>query len=192
MENLKTILCFSPLIFSLIFFGYIPNSVSAVPSDLLNREHVFGPLAGVATNDTVNADWILTGNWRSILTNDMVTNATDIATLNNQSSGAFRAAIEMIKPDGSDRHTHTLTDFVIMNATQGSESNSTIFNGTSTISLMEGPAVDIPTAIERSSNGDVFVITIDPESVNYHFGKSSLIYGITANQELMKPLDITR
>ena len=192
MENLKTIFCISPLIFSLIFFVYISNSVNAVPPEILNREHVFGPLAGVVTNDTVNVDWILTGNWRSILTNDTVTNTSDIAMLNNQTSGAFSAAIEMIKSDGSDRHTHTLTDFVIMNATQGSENNSTIFNGTSTISLMEGPAVDIPTTIERSSNGNVFVITIDPESVNYHFSKSPLIYGISANQELMKPPHITR
>ena len=192
MKNLKVILCITLLTYSLILFPYVSNSVSAVPPDLLNREYVFGPLGGVATNDSENIDWVLTGNWRSILTNDMVTNANDIAMLNNQTSGAFRAAIEMIKPDGTDRHTHTLTDFVVVNVAKSSENNSTVFNGTSTISLQDGPAVDIPTTIERSSNGDVFVITIDPESVDYHFGKSPLIYGISANPESMKSLQITQ
>jgi hypothetical protein len=186
MENPKAILCISLLAFSLIIFGYISNSVRAVPPDLLNQTHVFGPLAGIATNDTANVDWVLTGNWRSILTNDTVTSTNNITMLNNQTSGAFRAAIEMIKPDGTDRHTHALTDFVVNNANQGSENNSTIFNGTSTISLIEGPVVGIPTIIERSSNGNVFVITIDPQSVEYHFGKSPLIYGISANPEFLR------
>lgn len=189
MKNHKTILCISSLILSIVFLGYVSNSVSAVPSDILNRNHVFGPLAGVATNDTVNVDWVLTGNWRSILTNHTVTNATDIAMLNNQSSGAFRAAIEMIKPDGTDRHTHTLTDFVVMNATQNPENSSMIFNGTSTISLIGGPAIDIPTTIEKSSNDNVFIIMIDPESVDYHFGKSPLIYGISINPGITKSLN---
>lgn len=68
---------------------------------------------------------------------------------NNQSSGAFKAVIEMIKLDGTGIHTHTLTDFVVNKVTRNADSNSTIFNGTYTISLSEGPAVDISTAIER-------------------------------------------
>lgn len=48
--------------FSIIFFGYISNSVMAVPPNLLNQNHIFGPLAGVVTNDTVNVDGVLTGN----------------------------------------------------------------------------------------------------------------------------------
>jgi hypothetical protein len=186
MKNLKSILCISLMTFSIIFFGYISNSVMAVSPDLLNQTHIFGPLAGVATNDTVNVDWVLTGNWRSTLTNDTVTSANNVPMLNNQTSGAFRAAIEMIKPDGTDRHTHTLTNFVVLNSTQGSENSSTTFRGTSTISLMEGPVVDIPTTIERSGNGNVFVITLDPESVDYHFGESPLIYGISANPEFTR------
>lgn len=82
--------------------------------------------------------------------------------------------------------THALTNFVVLNETQGSENNTTTFRGTSTISLLEGPAVDIPTTIERSGNGNVFVITIDPESVDYHLGESPILYGISANPESMR------
>ena len=47
------------------------------------------------------------------------------------------------------RYTHTLTDFVILNTTRAEDSNSTIFNDTSTISLRDDPAVDIPTTIQK-------------------------------------------
>jgi hypothetical protein len=186
MNNLKAILSITLLISSLTFIGYISNSVIAIPSDLRNHEYVFGPLVGVTSNNTGNVDWVLSGTWRSTLSNDTVSSTNENVSQSNQSSGVFKAAIEMIKPDGTGRHTHALTNFVVMNAIQNADSNSTTFNGTSTISLRDGPAIDIPTTIERSANGNVFIITIDPESVDYHFGKSPLIYGITANPAFMK------
>ncbi|MGD9535498.1 MAG: hypothetical protein AB7V56_17220 [Candidatus Nitrosocosmicus sp.] len=125
-------------------------------------------------------DWLLSGNWRSILTNDTNENNTQF----NQSTGAFRAAIEMIKPDGTARHTHALTDFEVIKSYQ--ESNATTFDGTSTISMANGPAVDIPTSIQRSDDGNVFKIMIDPKSVDYHFGNWSLLYGISTNHEILK------
>jgi hypothetical protein len=186
MHDFKILISIISLITSLMLIGYLSNSVNAIPSDLLNHKDFFGPLVGVVENETGEVDWVMTGTWRSILANDTIANINENATQYNQSSGAFKAAIEMIKPDGTGRHTHTLTDFVILNTTRSDDSNSTIFNGTSTISLRDGPAVDIPTTIKRSNNGNVFVIGIDPESVDYHFGKSPLILGITANPEFMK------
>jgi hypothetical protein len=186
MKNLKILLSITLLISSLTFIEYISNSVIAIPSDLLEHKYVFGPLVGVTSNDTGNVDWVLSGTWRSILANDTISDTNENVSLSNQSSGVFKVAIEMIKPDGTGRHTHTLTDFVVMNATQNANSNSKTFNGVSTISLRDGPAVDIPTTIQRSDNGNVFMITIDPESVDYHFGKSPLIYGISANPAFMK------
>jgi len=186
MRNLKSVLFIILLISSLTSIEHISNIVLAIPSDLLNHKYVFGPLVGVIKNDTGNVDWIVTGTWRSILTHDTSENTMQ----NDQSSGAFKAAIEMIKPDGTCRHTHTLTDFVVNNVTQNTDSNSTIFNGTSTISLSEGPASDIFTTIERSSNGNIFIVTIDQQSIDYHIGNLSLIYGISANPEFIKPLHI--
>ncbi|WP_458745831.1 hypothetical protein [Candidatus Nitrosocosmicus sp. T] len=52
--------------------------------------------------------------------------------------------------------------------------------------MREGPAVDVPTTIQKSNNDRVFMITINPESVDYHFGNSSLIYGISINPETVK------
>ena len=192
MHNVKMVISIISLIPSLILIGFVSNSVNAVPSDILNHKYIFGPLVGVTENETGKTAWVTTGTWRSILANDTNANTNENATQYNQSRGAFKAAIEMIKPDGTGRHTHTLTDFVILNTTRSDESYSTIFNGTSTISLREGPAIDIPTHVQRSYNGNVFVIMIDPESVDYHFGNSSLIYGINGNPEFMKMPHLAR
>jgi hypothetical protein len=117
----------------------------------------------------------MVGNWRSNLVND-----TDIQ--NNQSSGVYSTAIEMIKPDGPPRHTHTLTDFVVLNVCNPDD-NSTLYNRTSTISLQAGPITDIPTSIQKS-NGNVMIINIDPESVDNHFGRLP-IYGIRSGPQFM-------
>lgn len=169
------------LITTLILNGYIQNFANAIPSDILNHKDVFGPVVGITVNETGKVDRVMAGTWRSILTNDTIANGNENITQYNQSSGAFKAAIEMIKPDGTFRHTHALTDFVVNNITQNIDNKPTIFTGTSTISLRGGPAVDIPIVIQRSGDGNLFIIKIDPESVDYHFGKSPLIYGISAN-----------
>jgi len=96
----------------------------------------------------------MNGNWRLKISND-----TSIQ--NNQSSDVFNAAIEMVKPDGTTRHTHTMTDFVVLNVSHP-DNNSTLYNGTSTISLQAGPATDIPTTLQKS-NDKVIIINIDPE-----------------------------
>lgn len=88
----------------------------------------------------------------------------------------------MIRPDGSARHTHTLTDFTLLDISSESGSNSTIFNGTSTVSLADGPALDIPTSV-KLSNDDLITIWIEPTSVNNHFGDSSNMFGIVASPE---------
>ena len=69
----------------------------------------------------------MNGNWRLNISND-----TSIQ--NNQSSDVFNAAIEMVKSDGTTRHTHTMTDFVVLNMSHP-DNNSMPYNRTSKISL---------------------------------------------------------
>ena len=170
------------MIVSLASIGLIPNSMSATKSDFQGYKSTFGPLEKVTTNDNGTVDWLLSGTWRSVLTGDPNGNAI----LYYQGPGPFTAVIEMMKPDGTDRHTHALTHSIVTNILQNPQNNSTTINCTSTISLLEAPAVDISTKIERSNNGNVLAVTIDPESVDYHFGKSPFIYAISANPEFIK------
>lgn len=192
MLNFKTILSIVWIISSLTFIGYLSNYVNAIPSDLLDDNHVFGSLVGITANETGKVDWVMSGTWKSILTNNTVNNINENITQNNQPSREFKAAIEMIKLDGNGRHTHALTDFVVLNTTSTDNGIYTNYNGTSTISLRDGPAVDVPTTIQKSNNDSVFIMTINPESVDYHFGKSPLIYGISTNPEFIKIPHFTR
>lgn len=170
MQN-HTIMLFATfiLISSIVYTGFLSNSANAIPTEFLHENYNFGSMVGHSENETGVIDWLLTGKWRSSLSDD-------IDAHNNQSSDAFNAAIEMIKPDGTAQHSHTLTDFVVRNVSN-TDKNSTLYNGTSTISLQSGPAIHIPTIIEKTANNNVFEIKIDPESVDYHFGESP-IYGI--------------
>ena len=177
MQNLKTLTLFGAAIIvsSFVYIGSISNSVIAIPPQFIDDQFVFGPIAGLSEDESGTVDWIMVGNWRLNIAND-----TDVQ--NNQSSDVFNAAIEMIKPDGTARHTHTLTDFVVLNVSNP-DNNSTLYNGTSTISLQAGPATDIPTSIQKS-NDNVIIINIDPESVDNHFGKLP-IYGIRSDPQFM-------
>ena len=170
MQNLKTlILLFAAIIVSsFVSIGSTSNPVMAIPPQFIDDQFVFGPIAGLSENESGSVDWIMVGNWRLNIPND-----TDIQ--NNQSSDVFNAAIEMVKPDGTARHTHALTDFVVLNVSHP-DNNSMLYNGTSTISLQAGPATNIPTSIQKS-NDNVIIINIDPESVDNHIGKLP-IYGI--------------
>ena len=67
----------------------------------------------------------------------------------------------MLRPDGTARHTHTPTDFVISNMSHR-DNNSKLYDGTSTVSLQAGLATDIPTSIQKS-NDSVVTINIDLE-----------------------------
>ncbi len=177
MQNLKILTLFGAaiLVSSFVYIGSTSNSVIAIPPQFIDDQFVFGPIAGLSEDESGTVDWIMVGNWRSNIAND-----TDVQ--NNQSSDVFNAAIEMIKPDGTARHTHTLTDFVVLNVSNP-DNNSTLYNGTSTISFQAGPATDILISIQKS-NDNVIIINIDPESVDNHFGKLP-IYGIRSDPQFM-------
>ena len=80
MHNVKMVISIISLIPSLILIGFVSNSVNAVPSDILNHKYIFGPLVGVAENETGKTDWVVTGTWRSILANDTNANTNENAT----------------------------------------------------------------------------------------------------------------
>ncbi|MDF0682509.1 MAG: hypothetical protein P0116_16245 [Candidatus Nitrosocosmicus sp.] len=178
MRNLRALLFATALLIaSFASISSVSNFVSAIPSEIIDDQFVFGPIVGLSENQSGAVDWIMVGNWRLNMAND-----TDVQ--NNHHSDVFNAAIEMVKPDGTARHTHTLTDFVVLNVTHP-DNNATIYNGTSTVSLQAGPATDIPTSIQKS-NDNVIIVNIDPESVDKHFGKLPM-YGVPINPDLIKP-----
>jgi len=80
----------------------------------------------------------------------------------------------MIKTDGTSKHTHTVTNFVL--ADTSNQNNYTIFNGTGTISMPQGPVSEVPISI-KVVNNSLGIITIGPNKIDNHFGTEPL-YGI--------------
>lgn len=90
------------------------------------------------------------------------------------SSPTFNSTFYMVKTDGTALHKHEIYDFQLTG--QPSKSgNSTIFNGTTTVTMRDGPVQDVPTSINLL-DGSAVSVWFDPNKVNNHFG-DTLIYG---------------
>ena len=100
---------------------------------------------------------------------------------NVKTSPTFNSTFYMIKTDGTSKHTHSIYDFkgnaeLIVN----NSNNSTILNGTSIVTMKEGPVDDVPTQITILGDSAINIL-LEPTKVNHHFGNGP-IYG---NQHLI-------
>ena len=164
----RSIMLISMMIASgLMLFSFNLNTIMAVPADILERggDYLYGRSVGIVENENGEPLWIISGTWRTNLSNQ---------TQSGDNSTVFNANFEMIKTDGTSKHTHTLTNFVL--ADTASQNNVTIHNGTATISMPKGPISDIPISI-KVVNKNLGIIYIDPNKVDNHFGTKP-IYGI--------------
>ena len=100
---------------------------------------------------------------------------------NVKTSPTFNSTFYMIKTDGTSKHKHSIYDFKLnADPVVNTSNNSTILNGTSTVTMKEGPVNDVPTQITLLGDS-VISILVEPTKVNNHFG-SGPIYG---NQHLI-------
>jgi hypothetical protein len=92
----------------------------------------------------------------------------------NTANPMFNATFYMMKTDGTALHKHTVYDFK-MNGKPAVINNSTMFNGTSTVTMKEGPVKDVPTSI-KFTDGSAVSLWFDPSKTKSHFG-NTVIYG---------------
>jgi hypothetical protein len=131
------------------------------------RNYTFGPITSIQNDEKGNPHWILSGTWKTNLLNFANRSQTPVSANISQQEGSsaevgavpiFNAAFRMITLNGTDDgHTHTITNFVLANASM-SDNMTSVFNGMSTASLREGPISEIPTTIEIL-NGKVMNIS---------------------------------
>ena len=125
-----------------------------------------GSLTSIQTDDN-NTSWIVSGAFRM----DNINNTT---TTSATTSPTFNATFYMMKTDGTAPHKHDISDFQLTGQ-PSTKDNSTIFNGTSTVTMKDGPVQDVPTSVALIDDSAVSV-WLDPAKVNKHFG-DTLIYG---------------
>ena len=143
----------------------IYNVYSINPTNPTN-EIIKGSISSISNDVNSATTWIVTGVYK---------------IENVKTTPTFNSTFYMIKTDGTSEHKHSIYDFKLnADPIVNTSSNSTIFNGTSTVTMKEGPVKDVSTQITLLGNS-VISILLEPTKVNNHFG-SGPIYG---NQHLI-------
>lgn len=145
----------------------------------------FGPVASIQNNETSQPAWLIVGVWRGNLFSFNQTTVSDSPnTQENNVSGIegaiFSSNLRMIMLNGSAPHTHIITNFRLTDVISN-ENGTTTYTGASTVSMPEGPIVDVPTTIKVS--GELVSIHPDPSAVHNHFGDTPIYGAIATNHE---------
>lgn len=144
----------------------IHNAYSINPTNPTN-DVIKGSISSIS-NDPSNSSiaWIITGVYKME---------------NVKTSPTFNSTFYMIKTDGTGKHTHSIYDFkVTADPIVNTINNSTILNGTSTVTMKEVPIKDVSTQITLLGDSAINIL-LEPTKVNNHFGDGP-IYG---NQHLI-------
>jgi hypothetical protein len=147
--------------------------------------YAFGTIASLQNDENGNPTWIVSGIWKGSLTMGSKTQGTQGNQTNTASAAAnvtsvtggptnatFDSKFKMVMTNGSAMHDHQIYDFKL--ATMSNPTNTTsVFNGTATITMRQGPVENVPVSIKRIDN-NVISIWADPAMIDNHFGNTPI------------------
>ena len=150
-------------------------------SDNSSKDYIFGTIASLQNDENGNLTWILSGNWRTNILTQLIGNPIE----NSSSAGLplFDAFFDMVLTNGSAKHQHRITNFTLTGASLSNNNMTLVFNGTSTVTMKDGPIENVLSNITILDNSTVS-IWLDPTLTNDHFGETP-IYG-TVRATIMK------
>ena len=90
----------------------------------------------------------------------------------NLPNATFHSKFNMVMTNGSAKHDHDIYNFELTNISNPNNTTS-VFNGTATITMRQGPVDDVPVSIKRIDN-NVLSIWADPTKTNNHFGNTPI------------------
>ena len=99
-------------------------------------------------------------------------------------NGQFVAQFDMVRTNGSALHQHQIDNFKLTGMSMP-DNNTKVFNGTSTITLKDGPVSNVPTSVTDMGN-NVVSIYLDPVAVSNHFGDTPIYGTITKSVQIIK------
>ena len=142
-------------------------------SDNSSKDYIFGTIASLQNDEDGNLTWILSGIWRTNILTQLIGNPIE-----NSSSAdlpLFDAFFDMVLTNGSAKHQHSITNFTLTGASLSNNNMTLVFNGTSTVTMKDGPVENVLSNITILDNNTVS-IWLDPTRTNDHFGETP-IYG---------------
>ncbi|HET6800132.1 MAG TPA: hypothetical protein VFH25_06175 [Nitrososphaeraceae archaeon] len=168
--------------------GYSQNKLMMQPG-----LYAFGTIASLQNDENGNPTWIVSGIWKGSLSMGNETQSTGGGNQTNITSAAanttsttggapnatFNSKFNMIMTNGSAMHDHEIYNFKL--ASMSNPNNTTsVFNGTATITMRQGPVENVPVSIKRIDN-NVISLWADPAMINNHFGNTP-IFGTIEKQ----------
>jgi hypothetical protein len=144
---------------SATIWGFLNIVSLTADAAVVPKNAIKGSLFGIQNDKTGNPTWLVGGVFR---------------VDNVKTTPIFNATFYMMKLDGTATHTHTVSNFKLI-GNPNVNGNSTTFNGTSTITMMNSPLNNVPTSIKLFDDSAVR-IWFDPSITNNHFGNTP-IYG---------------
>lgn len=146
----------------------------------MNKNESVGTISSIQRQEGDSPAWMLSGNWNTNLINK------SIDDFNTNNASKFDATLSMIMLNGSAKHQHHISNFLITDVTD--ENDTISYKGLATVTMKDGPITDVPTEI-KIINKNVISIWFDPTVVKNHFGVSP-IYGAITTEEEIKNKDV--
>jgi hypothetical protein len=149
--------------------------------------YAFGTIASLQNDENGNPTWIVSGLWKGSLsmnnktqaggganqtTSTSPTTANATAATGSLPNATFNSKFDMVMTNGSAKHDHRIYDFTLTGISMPNNS-TTVYNGTATITMRQGPVPDVPVSIKTMDNNTVS-IWVDPTKVNNHFGNTQI------------------
>jgi hypothetical protein len=143
-----------------------------------SKDHIFGTIASLQNDEKGDPSWIVSGDWRT----NILTQLTGIPSENSSLADPplFDASFDMVLTNGSAKHQHSITNFTLAGASLSNNNMTLVFNGSSTVSMMEGPVENVLSNI-TIMNYDAVSIWLDPAATNNHFGDTPIFGTVGAS-----------
>lgn len=166
IQSLHYSIVSATVITAVLSIGATSSIYAQISTNEPSSSSLKGALTSLQNDATDNStQWIVSGVFKMDNVNNTATSAAP-TTLN--------ASFYMMKTDGTSPHKHQIYDFKLIGQ-PSTNGNSTVYNGTSTVTMKDGPVQDVPTRIALLDDNAIS-IWVDPSKVNNHFGNTQ-IYG---------------
>jgi hypothetical protein len=159
--NINFIMILTTSVIVATLFSLIGINFPASSATVDDYRYSYGPIA------SINGDWILAGS-------HMAYNNPS-----NLSDSGFHSTFSMVMKNGSGYHMHQMSNAIGEDITM--EGNNTIYQGSVTVTMRDGPVSNVPTTWTVYNN-NTLAISMDPTKIDNHFGDTP-IYGLELTPE---------
>jgi hypothetical protein len=145
--------------------------------DNLNFTTAVGIMSSLQNDASGKPAWIVSGEWQMLLFKSHIELKKVQPAL-----ATFSTIMTMVHLNGTALHQHSMSDFKLTSANNSNTNHysSVTFIGTATITMKDGPHLNVPISI-KIMNGHTVSLWIDPMRAQNHFGNTP-IYGIVLSQ----------